>query len=175
LLLQCSLRQLDLTLLGQLWSLNESIQEFRQIFQDDDQDGGAMSPGALSPGAMSPGALSPDSAASSEDDEFYSLRYRPPAGTGSVRDQVAVDRLYHHSGSSSRSSTVDFGDVWLFIPKVRLGYVVLVVNLKSCCRKSGISKISSFGMKVLSEMILYLSKICPHKIYFYLRKIRFCI
>lgn len=35
--LQYSLRQLDLSLLSQLWSLNESIQDFRHILQEQDE------------------------------------------------------------------------------------------------------------------------------------------
>ncbi|XP_046415185.1 leucine repeat adapter protein 25-like isoform X3 [Neodiprion fabricii] len=38
------LRQLDLSLLSQLWSLNESIQEFRQLLQEQDDRAPSPSP-----------------------------------------------------------------------------------------------------------------------------------
>ncbi|KAF5302812.1 hypothetical protein FQA39_LY01992 [Lamprigera yunnana] len=65
-----SLRQLDLTLLSQLWSLNESIQDFRQMLQDQDDR-------ALSPPSPSP---SPSSCDDGDVDEFFSpspMRLRP--------------------------------------------------------------------------------------------------
>lgn len=51
-----SLRQQDLSLLSQLWSLNESIQDFRQMFQEHR---------VLSPPSPSPTASSVD------EEEFY--------------------------------------------------------------------------------------------------------
>ncbi|XP_049764169.1 leucine repeat adapter protein 25-like [Schistocerca cancellata] len=79
------LRQLDLSLLSQLWSLNESIQEFRQLLQEQDE-------------------RSPPSP-SSADEEFYSplpaVRYPPLS---------AVPEQYRLSSSSSGSS-VEYGDV----------------------------------------------------------------
>lgn len=111
---QYGLRQLDLSLLSQLWSLNESIQEFRQLLQDDDVEGAALSP---------PSPTSPASPQSSEDDlrdlrdadELYGLGqqlgqqlglrgYR--SGSGAI---VHPHRHYHPS--HPRTSTVDFGDV----------------------------------------------------------------
>ncbi|XP_025830825.1 leucine repeat adapter protein 25 isoform X2 [Agrilus planipennis] len=65
-----SLRQLDLSLLSQLWSLNESIQDFRQILQE--QDDRALSPPSASP--------TPSSCDEADAEEFYSptpLRLRP--------------------------------------------------------------------------------------------------
>lgn len=51
--MQYSLRQLDLNLLSQLWSLNESIQEYRTLLQEQEN---------LSPN-------SPNSISNSDDDE----------------------------------------------------------------------------------------------------------
>lgn len=42
--LQFGLRQLDLSLLAQLWSLNESIQEFRQLLQEQEDRAPSPSP-----------------------------------------------------------------------------------------------------------------------------------
>jgi len=42
--LQFGLRQLDLSLLSQLWSLNESIQEFRQLLQEQEDRAPSPSP-----------------------------------------------------------------------------------------------------------------------------------
>ncbi|XP_054265397.1 protein FAM89A-like isoform X2 [Macrosteles quadrilineatus] len=74
-----SLRELDLSLLSQLWSLNESIQEFRQMQE-----------------AFSPPSPSSDV----EDDVIYSNLSALPE-----------HQAYPLSSSSSRSSTMDLGDV----------------------------------------------------------------
>ncbi|KAG8287987.1 hypothetical protein J6590_025325 [Homalodisca vitripennis] len=74
-----SLRELDLSLLSQLWSLNESIQEFRQMQE-----------------AFSPPSPSSDV----EDDIIYSNLSALPE-----------HQAYPLSSSSSRSSTMDLGDV----------------------------------------------------------------
>lgn len=79
-LLQYGLRQLDLSLLSQLWSLNESIQEFRQLLQDEDADG--LEGAALSPPSPTSPA-SPASPRSSEDD---------------LRDLRDADELYDLGG-----------------------------------------------------------------------------
>lgn len=42
--IQFGLRQLDLSLLSQLWSLNESIQEFRQLLQEQEDRAPSPSP-----------------------------------------------------------------------------------------------------------------------------------
>jgi hypothetical protein len=67
-----SLRQLDLSLLSQLWSLNESIQDFRQILQDQEDR-------VLSPPSPSP---TPSSGDEGDADEFYmstsSMNFRTP-------------------------------------------------------------------------------------------------
>lgn len=82
-----SLRQQDLSLLSQLWSLNESIQDFRQILQDQEDR-------VLSPPSPSP---TPSSA---DEEEFYlnssSIGYRPPS--------AVVGRKL--SGSSAASGSV---------------------------------------------------------------------
>lgn len=82
-----SLRQQDLSLLSQLWSLNESIQDFRQILQDQEDR-------VLSPPSPSP---TPSSA---DEEEFYlsstSVGYRPPSS-------VVGRKL---SGSSAASGSV---------------------------------------------------------------------
>lgn len=87
-----SLRQLDLSLLSQLWSLNESIQDFRQILQDQDDR-------VLSPPSPSP---TPSSGDDGEGDEFYmstsSINFRPapPVPPPPVR------RLSSSSNASSK-------------------------------------------------------------------------
>jgi len=66
-----SLRQLDLSLLSQLWSLNESIQEFRHILQEQDERN------ILSPPSPSP---TPSSGDEADGDEYYApspMRFRP--------------------------------------------------------------------------------------------------
>ena len=78
---QYGLRQLDLSLLSQLWSLNESIQEFRQLLQDDEAEGAALSP---------PSPTSPASPQSSEDD---------------LRDLRDADELYGLGKPKPRNST----------------------------------------------------------------------
>ncbi|XP_017786936.1 PREDICTED: protein FAM89B-like [Nicrophorus vespilloides] len=68
--LQYSLRQLDLSLLSQLWSLNESIQDFRVILQEQDERS------ILSPPSPSPTPSSDEG----EADEFYApspMLFRP--------------------------------------------------------------------------------------------------
>lgn len=60
LLLQYGLRQLDLSLLSQLWALNESIQEFRTIIQDQEN---------LSPQSPSPSNSDLNSLASDDEDD----------------------------------------------------------------------------------------------------------
>ncbi|VEN48676.1 unnamed protein product [Callosobruchus maculatus] len=82
-----SLRQLDLSLLSQLWSLNESIQDFRQMLQEQEERGGA----GLSPPSPSP---TPSSGEDADPDDFYvsatSLNFRPPSHFyfADVMDQI---------------------------------------------------------------------------------------
>lgn len=77
--LQYSLRQLDLSLLSQLWSLNESIQDFRQILQEQEDR-------VLSPPSPSP---TPSSGDEGDADEFYmstsSMNFRTPPPPVPVR------------------------------------------------------------------------------------------
>jgi len=88
---QVGLRQLDLSLLSQLWALNENIQEFRAMLQEQDE-----------------ATLSPPSA--DENDEMFRLAttgaFRSPGGT----TLTAVPEQYVLSSSSSESS-VEFGNV----------------------------------------------------------------
>lgn len=58
--LQYGLRQLDLSLLSQLWALNESIQEFRTIIQEQEN---------LSPQSPSPSNSDLNSLASDDEEE----------------------------------------------------------------------------------------------------------
>lgn len=58
--MQYGLRQLDLSLLSQLWALNESIQEFRTIMQEQEN---------LSPQSPSPSNSDLNSLASDEEDD----------------------------------------------------------------------------------------------------------
>ncbi|KAJ9578761.1 hypothetical protein L9F63_005019 [Diploptera punctata] len=88
------LRQLDLSLLSQLWSLNESIQEFRQLLQEQ-EDSAALSP--------------PSPSSADEGEEFYSpMRYRAAIPGG--LPLTAVPEQYRLSSSSSQSS-IEYGDV----------------------------------------------------------------
>ncbi|XP_031340851.1 leucine repeat adapter protein 25-like [Photinus pyralis] len=89
-----SLRQLDLSLLSQLWSLNESIQDFRQMLQDQDDR-------ALSPPSPSP---SPSSCDDGDADEFFSpspLRLRPAPPPPPLR----------RTSNSSSANSSEYGTV----------------------------------------------------------------
>lgn len=89
-----SLRQLDLSLLSQLWSLNESIQDFRQILQEQDDR-------ALSPPSPSP---SPSSCDDGEADEFFSpspMRLRPAPPPPPLR----------RTSNSSSANSSEYGTV----------------------------------------------------------------
>uniref|UniRef100_A0A6M2DM89 Putative product n=1 Tax=Xenopsylla cheopis TaxID=163159 RepID=A0A6M2DM89_XENCH len=70
------LRQLDLSLLSQLWALNESIQDFRQMLQDQEQDQdddcGPISP--PSPGSATPPSSSEELVTADSNDDTSSLR-----------------------------------------------------------------------------------------------------
>ncbi|KAK4886877.1 hypothetical protein RN001_003148 [Aquatica leii] len=89
-----SLRQLDLTLLSQLWSLNESIQDFRQMLQDQDDR-------ALLPPSPSP---SPSSCDDGDADEFFSpspMRLRPAPPPPPLR----------RTSNSSSANSSEYGTV----------------------------------------------------------------
>lgn len=58
---QFGLRQLDLSLLSQLWALNESIQEFRTIIQEQEN---------LSPPSPSPTPSDANSVSSGDEDDI---------------------------------------------------------------------------------------------------------
>ncbi|KAK6640243.1 hypothetical protein RUM44_011929 [Polyplax serrata] len=85
-----SLRQIDLSLLNQLWSLNEAIQDFRRVQEENT-------------------AEFPPSPGSCEDsDEFYS-----PLSTMRYQN-ISTFRVTPFSGrlsSSSSDSSIEFGDV----------------------------------------------------------------
>ncbi|KAG5862660.1 hypothetical protein JTB14_004801 [Gonioctena quinquepunctata] len=84
-----NLRQLDLTVLSQLWTLNESIQEFRHILQE--QEDRVLSPPSISP--------APSSGEDADADELYisttSLNFRP-----------MVPQSDHRHRTSSNTSSV---------------------------------------------------------------------
>ncbi|KAK7789627.1 hypothetical protein R5R35_012325 [Gryllus longicercus] len=89
------LRELDLSLLSQLWSLNESIHELRQLLQEQEESA------ALSP---------PSPSSADEGEEFFSplpVRYHGVMPPGSLS---AVPEQYHLSSSSSQSS-IEYGNV----------------------------------------------------------------
>nr|CAD7589453.1 unnamed protein product [Timema genevievae] len=99
-ILSFGLRQLDLSLLSQLWSLNQSIQEFRQLLQDQ-EDNAALSP--------------PSPSSADEGEEFYSpVRYHaPPQLPPGLQQLAAVPEQYQLSSSSSQSS-IEYGDVAVY-------------------------------------------------------------
>lgn len=73
-LFQYGLRQLDLSLLSQLWALNESIQEFRSILQEQE---------TLSPPSPTPSNSDANSSSEDEDDSpmesaMQRMRVAPP-------------------------------------------------------------------------------------------------
>ncbi|CAG9834273.1 unnamed protein product [Diabrotica balteata] len=84
-----NLRQLDLSLLSQLWSLNESLQEYRQMLQEQEDR-------VLSPPSPSP---TPSSGDDVDGEEFYMS-----ATSLSFRSSVAVAPGRRTSNSSNTSS-----------------------------------------------------------------------
>lgn len=81
---------MDLSLLSQLWALNENIQEFRAMLQEQDE-----------------ATLSPPSA--DENDEMFRLA---PTGAFRFPGGTALTALPEHVLSSSSSeSSVEFGNV----------------------------------------------------------------
>lgn len=92
---QYSLRQLDLSLLSQLWSLNESIQDFRQILQDQ-EDYRVLSPPSPSP--------APSSGDEGDCDEQYYVN--APSATPSTKFRPAPPPPpVRRSSNSSNAST----------------------------------------------------------------------
>ncbi|XP_023027346.2 protein FAM89A [Leptinotarsa decemlineata] len=84
-----NLRQLDLTVLSQLWTLNESIQEFRNILQE--QEDRVLSPPSISP--------TPSSGEEVDADEFY-------LSTTSLNFRTVVTHPEHRQSVSSNTSSV---------------------------------------------------------------------
>lgn len=83
------LRQLDLTLLSQLWTLNESIQEFRAMQE----------------------ALSPQSDLDETEDSYLYGNIGGIGNMGTLSNIGVIGNMatsFHRSSSSSNSSTVDF-------------------------------------------------------------------
>ncbi|KAH8410644.1 hypothetical protein KR009_008791, partial [Drosophila setifemur] len=112
------LRQLDLSLLSQLWALNESIQGFRVFLQEQD----AMSPPSRSRTPSDANSLSSDE----EDDGSYAPVVGPklteasggagigavgsramasPAASGGLPSQLATGSTTSHASTSSNSGT----------------------------------------------------------------------
>ncbi|XP_056644169.1 leucine repeat adapter protein 25-like [Diorhabda sublineata] len=84
-----NLRQLDLSVLSQLWSLNESIQDYRQMLQEQEDR-------VLSPPSPSP---TPSSGEDMDGEEFYMS-----ATSLSFRSTAAVPPGRRTSNSSNTSS-----------------------------------------------------------------------
>lgn len=86
------LRQLDLSLLSQLYSLNEAIQDFRQILQEQEDN------------ALSPHSPSPSPSSGDEGDEFYSptpMRFKPTPPAPPLR----------RTSNSSSANSSEYGTV----------------------------------------------------------------
>ncbi|XP_075149887.1 lemming B [Haematobia irritans] len=107
------LRQLDLSLLSQLWALNESIQGFRAYIQEQE---------ALSPPSPSPTPSETNSLTSEPDEESYSGQHAVPAKQvpqtpttnvqslmpkrGSTTSHASSTTTSNTSGSSSNNSSI---------------------------------------------------------------------
>lgn len=105
------LRQLDLSLLSQLWALNESIQGFRAYIQEQE---------ALSPPSPSPTPSETNSLTSEPDEESYSgqhipaklVQQQPPVTItqlpkrGSTTSHASSTSTSNTSGSSSNNSSI---------------------------------------------------------------------
>ncbi|KAM7362069.1 uncharacterized protein ACRADG_012909 isoform 1-T2 [Cochliomyia hominivorax] len=109
------LRQLDLSLLSQLWALNDSIQEFRTMIQEQEQDDDET----YSTHSRSPSPY--DSVSSDADDEILTLKSknRMELQNGNVittqpklttkmyaTDNDLINHITNSSSSSSTSTTV---------------------------------------------------------------------
>ncbi|XP_059221817.1 optomotor-blind protein [Stomoxys calcitrans] len=107
------LRQLDLSLLSQLWALNESIQGFRAYIQEQE---------ALSPPSPSPTPSETNSLTSEPDEESYSGQHAVPVKLvpqtptanvqsllpkrGSTTSHASSTSTSNTSGSSSNNSSI---------------------------------------------------------------------
>ncbi|XP_037943250.1 uncharacterized protein LOC119676094 [Teleopsis dalmanni] len=87
------LRQLDLSLLSQLWALNDSIQEFRTIIQEQDQEDSF---------SHSPSPASYDSASSEGDDEMLAAQRSAGAIPKIITTQPKLKK-----SNSSKSANMD--------------------------------------------------------------------
>ncbi|XP_037943266.1 probable serine/threonine-protein kinase yakA [Teleopsis dalmanni] len=90
---QYGLRQLDLSLLSQLWALNDSIQEFRTIIQEQDQEDSF---------SHSPSPASYDSASSEGDDEMLAAQRSAGAIPKIITTQPKLKK-----SNSSKSANMD--------------------------------------------------------------------
>ena len=86
---QYGLRQLDLSLLSQLWALNESIQEFRTILQEQDH---------LSPPSPSPSNSDLNSLASDDENEDNNNNNHLN------NNNLLLNHNQHHNGANGSSS-----------------------------------------------------------------------
>uniref|UniRef100_A0A1B0GB08 Protein FAM89A n=1 Tax=Glossina morsitans morsitans TaxID=37546 RepID=A0A1B0GB08_GLOMM len=90
------LRQLDLSLLSQLWALNESIQGFRVYLQEQE---------ALSPPSPSPTPSETNSLTSEPEDESYSTQPPPKIVHSGPKLPLERSSIISHASSSSHSAT----------------------------------------------------------------------
>uniref|UniRef100_A0A1B0BP18 Protein FAM89A n=1 Tax=Glossina palpalis gambiensis TaxID=67801 RepID=A0A1B0BP18_9MUSC len=90
------LRQLDLSLLSQLWALNESIQGFRVYLQEQE---------ALSPPSPSPTPSETNSLTSEPEDESYSAQPPPKIVHSGPKLPLERSSIISHASSSSHSAT----------------------------------------------------------------------
>lgn len=102
--LQFGLRQLDLSLLSQLWALNDSIQEFRTMIQEHDQDDDET----YSTHSHSPSPY--DSVSSDNEDEILALKQKKSMElqNGNVittQPKLTTNTTTNNTSLSSPSST----------------------------------------------------------------------
>ncbi|XP_059217569.1 rho GTPase-activating protein gacZ isoform X2 [Stomoxys calcitrans] len=99
------LRQLDLTLLSQLWALNDSIQEFRTMIQENEQeDDETYSTHSRSPSPY-------DSVSSDGDDEISALKEIAEQTNYNCSNNSSNNKLaYSRSTSSSGDTATSYND-----------------------------------------------------------------
>lgn len=109
---QFGLRQLDLSLLAQLWSLNESIQEFRQLLQEQEDR-----------------APSPSPSSEEGDDTSYGTHPPPPprrpAPGVHLHRPPRPPRLPRPPPNDESPSSEEYGAVW----RVQLQIVRILIRL----------------------------------------------